>query len=122
MEFGQIKAKSYVHQGQVICSLFTSATDFPKHTEKAEARANSRISKGHATCNFNGVRPGTYAVAVFHDENSNGKLDLKFTGVPREGVGASNNAKGHMGPPSFKDAAFQFQGGNLELAITIHYL
>jgi len=43
-------------------------------------------------------RVGKYAVSVFHDENSNGKLDTNFLGIPREGVGASNNAKGHFGP------------------------
>jgi len=39
-----------------------------------------------------------------HDENSNGKMDTNFIGMPREGVGASNNAKGHMGPLKFRAA------------------
>jgi uncharacterized protein (DUF2141 family) len=64
----------------------------------------------------------TYAVSAFHDENSNGNLDTNFMGIPREGVGASNNAKGHLGPPKFEAAAFQFSGGKLNLKITIKYL
>jgi uncharacterized protein (DUF2141 family) len=69
-----------------------------------------------------GIEPGTYAIAVYHDENSNGKLDSNFIGIPREGVGFSNNAKGHMGPPKFDAAAFRFSGGALELKIVVAYL
>jgi uncharacterized protein (DUF2141 family) len=68
------------------------------------------------------VAPGTYAVSVFHDENSNGKLDTNLMGIPREGVGASNGARGHFGPPKFDDAAFHFSGGQLDLKITVNYL
>jgi len=109
-------------KGQVQCSLFSSAADFPKRADKALARAKSGISKGHASCEFPGVAEGIYAVSVFHDENANGKLDTNFVGIPREGVGASNNAKGHLGPPKFEAAAFRFSGGQLELEITINYL
>lgn len=109
-------------KGQAVCSLFSSAGDFPKKTEKAVAHSMSVISDRHAVCEFSGVAPGTYAISVFHDENSNGKLDANFMGIPREGVGASNDAKGHFGPPKFDAAAFRFAGGRLELKITINYL
>jgi uncharacterized protein (DUF2141 family) len=109
-------------KGKVLCSLFSSADDFPKNGDKAVARGESAIANGHAACDFSGVAAGTYAVSVFHDENSNGKLDTNFMGIPREGVGASNDAKGHFGPPKFAAAAFHLAGGRLELKITIHYL
>ena len=109
-------------RGQVLCALFSSAADFPKKTDKALAHARSAILEGHATCEFQSVPSGTYAVSVFHDENSNGKLDTNFMGIPREGVGASNNAKGHFGPPKFSAAAFQHSGGPTALKISIKYL
>ena len=109
-------------KGQVLCALFSSADDFPKKTDEAVARTTSVITNRHAVCDFPGIAPGTYAVSVFHDENSNGKLDTNFMGIPREGVGASNDAKGHFGPPKFDAAAFRFPGGRLELKITINYL
>ena len=59
---------------------------------------------------------------LFSIENSNGKLDTSFMGIPHEGVGASNNAKGHFGPPKFDAAAFHFSGGRLHLKIAINYL
>jgi len=109
-------------KGQVLCALFSSASDFPKKTDKAVAHAKSSISQGHASCEFRGTAAGRYAVSVFHDENSNGKLDTNFMGIPSEGVGASNGAKGHLGPPKFEAAAFHFSGGRLELKITVNYL
>lgn len=109
-------------KGQVLCALFSSASDFPKKAENAVAPARSGISHGHAVCEFPGIASGTYAVSVFHDENSNGEMDTNFMGIPREGVGASNNAKGHLGPPKFAAAAFHFSGGRLDLKITIDYL
>jgi uncharacterized protein (DUF2141 family) len=109
-------------KGQVLCALYSSADGFPKKGDKAAAHARSPISNGHAVCEFPSVTVGTYAVSAFHDENSNGKLDTNFVGIPRDGVGASNNAKGHFGPPKFDAAAFRFSGSRLELKITINYL
>src|SRR5215470_15518222 len=74
-------------QGQVLCSLYSSSEGFPKKAEKAVARGSSDISERRANCQFTGLAPGTYAVSVFHDENSNGRLDTNFMGIPREGVG-----------------------------------
>jgi uncharacterized protein (DUF2141 family) len=109
-------------KGQLMCSLFASADGFPKKDEKAVGHGKATISEKKASCEFAGVGPGTYAVAVFHDENSNGKLDSNFIGMPKEGVGASNDAKGRMGPPKFDAAAFKFNGGELTLKVTLHYL
>ena len=109
-------------KGQVLCALFSSADAFPKKADKAVARLTVKIAERQATCDFSGVAAGTYAVSVVHDENSNGKLDTNFIGVPREGVGASNDAKGHMGPPKFGAASFRYQSGRLELKIHVNYL
>ena len=109
-------------KGQVVCAIYSSADGFPKKEEKALAHVTSSISAGHAVCEFPGLTAGTYAISVFHDENSNGKLDTNFMGIPREGVGASNNAKGHFGPPKFGAAAFHFAGSRLELKISVIYL
>lgn len=109
-------------KGQVFCALYSSRDGFPKNSKKAVARVSSAISGKQAVCDFSGIAPGTYAVSVFHDENSNGKLDTNFMGIPSEGVGASNGAKGHFGPPKFDAAAFHFSGGRLDLKITTTYL
>ena len=109
-------------KGQVLCAMFSSPSDFPKKMDKALAHVTSVIANGRAACEFSAVAPGAYAVSVIHDENSNGRLDTNFLGIPREGVGASNNPKGHFGPPKFDAAAFNFSGAHLVLKITMTYL
>jgi uncharacterized protein (DUF2141 family) len=109
-------------KGQVACALFRSAGGFPKDASKAVAHQEVRIAGAQATCNFEGVPPGQYAVAVFQDENGNGKMDTNFIGMPREGVGSSNNLKTRIGPPKFADAAFTVGGSNVDLQITVRYL
>jgi uncharacterized protein (DUF2141 family) len=111
-------------KGQMLCALYSSAQteSFPKKADKAVARLSAPIAERQAICDFMGIHPGTYAVSVVHDENSNGKLDTNFIGMPREGVGASNDAKGHMGPPKFSAASFRYDGGRLDLTIHIRYL
>ncbi|MBM6593471.1 DUF2141 domain-containing protein [Microvirga pudoricolor] len=49
------------------------------------------------------VKPGTYAIAVFHDLNGNAKLDRNFIGLPNEPYGFSNDV-GRRGPPNFEGA------------------
>jgi len=109
-------------KGQVLCSLFSSAIGFPKNDDKAVAHYTAEISDRRASCEFSGIAPGTYALSAFHDENSNGKLDTNFMGIPREGVAASNDARGRFGPPKFDDAAFQVSGDQVNLSIAITYL
>ncbi len=56
---------------------------------------------------FAGLQPGSYAVAVFHDENDNAVLDSNLLGIPSEGYGFSQDAKGFAGPPAFDAAAVE---------------
>ncbi|MBI2367370.1 MAG: DUF2141 domain-containing protein [Deltaproteobacteria bacterium] len=45
------------------------------------------------TWKLNDVSYGDYGVAVFHDENSNGKMDKNLLGMPLEPYGFSNNLR-----------------------------
>ena len=58
-----------------------------------------------------------YAVAIFHDKNSNNKFDT-FLSIPKEKFGFSKNARVFLGPPKFEDASF-FVGQNSIVEIMI---
>jgi uncharacterized protein (DUF2141 family) len=107
--------------GRVGCTLFDSKNGFPKDADKALQRRWCPIAQNSASCNFDPINPGTYAVACFHDENGNGKLDTKIFGIPTEGTAASNGARGHHGPPHYDDAKFQFSGHPTTLELPIGY-
>jgi len=108
--------------GEACVSLFNQANAFPKQSEKAIAIVYSKINNKKSEAVFENLAPGEYAVSVFHDENNNKKMDSNFFGMPREGVGASNNAKGHFGPPKYQDAKILFSGSDLTISISITYL
>ena len=69
---------------------------------------------------FQDVPAGTFAIAVFHDTNSNGKLDKNFLGIPKEGYAFSNNVFGTFRAPGFEDASFEFDG-NKTVKIKMRY-
>lgn len=108
--------------GTVACALFESPEGFP--TEYLRMATNVmviKIRKDQARCDFEDIPPGTYAMAVIHDENMNGKLDANWLGIPTEGYGFSNDAKGLVGAPSFSAASFPYDGQNLDLTMDLHY-
>ena len=109
------------NKGQVGCTLYGSEKGFPTDPSAALQRQWCPIAAGAATCAFDPIPAGVYAVACFHDENQNGKLDTGPFGIPKEGTVVSNYAKGFMGPPSFKDAKFSFAGVPSEMQLKMGY-
>jgi uncharacterized protein (DUF2141 family) len=107
--------------GQVGCLLFGSEKGYPSDPNAALQRKWCAITSSESLCSFDPIPAGTYAFACFHDENKNGKLDTGLFGIPTEGTVASNNAKGFMGAPSFKDAKFAFTGSPTELRLKMGY-
>ncbi len=97
-------------RGHVLLGLFSSADGFPSKSDKAFARVSVTIKDGIATAEFKDVPAGTWAVGVLHDENDNFKIDRIAGGIPKEGFGASNDAKAIFGPPRFKAASFELTG------------
>ena len=59
---------------------------------------------------FKDIPNGAYAIAVFHDENGNGKLDKNFLGIPKEGYGFSNNIRPKLRGATFKESRFVLNG------------
>ena len=107
--------------GSFACSLYNSAKGFPKTDDSVVGNSRVKIKDGQATCVFNNMKPGVYAVVAMHDENGDGKMDYNFLGIPIEGYGFSNGATATFGPPSFDAAKFQYNGGVLKIPIPLKY-
>ena len=108
--------------GTVDCALFSSPDGFPNEfLHFATNVIVIKIRDTKARCDFVDIPPGTYALAVIHDENMNGELETRWPGVPTEGYGFSNDAKGFLSAPSFSAASFQYDGQNLDLTIILNY-
>lgn len=95
-------------KGQVVITLYKDDSSWLKKEQAVESQSIAASSK-EVLAHFR-VKPGTYAVHVFQDENTNGKLDMRWLPPgPAEPWVVSNNAQGTMGPPSYKDAKIDVQ-------------
>ena len=98
-------------RGKALVALYSSKDGFPDQAKKAVKRAEVAIRNRAAVAVLSGVAPGTYAVAVLHDEDGNREMKTGLFGIPKEGYGASQDARGSFGPPSFGDARFAIRPG-----------
>jgi uncharacterized protein (DUF2141 family) len=103
-------------KGEALIALYTSARGFPGRTELALKRVPVAIRNRKARAVLRGLSPGTYAIGVLHDEDGDHKMKAGFLGRPREGYGASRDARGRMGPPKFEDARLTLRAGQTLVA------
>lgn len=106
--------------GYVHIALYTIPKNYPKG-DAMMTRIVPASKSGGVTAQFSGLAPGTYAFAVYHDENGDNNFNRGFLGIPLEGYAFSNNAKVFLGPPSFKEAAVKLDGKGDEVDIVMSY-
>lgn len=78
------------------------------------------VTASNMTVVFGEFPKGRYSVEMFHDQNQNNKLDTNFLGIPKEGWGVSNDARGVMSAPKFEDTLFPIQA-NTKITINLSY-
>ena len=81
----------------------------------------SVAAEGTTTVVVEGVPPGTYAAQVYHDENDNHKVDRGPLGIPKEGIGFSNDAPLGLHGPSFTKASFVHDETPLVMSVRLHH-
>lgn len=79
------------------------------------------IKNNKCIITFNDLDEGSYAIRYFHDENSNKKLDMNFLGIPKEGIGFSNDAYGTFGPKDFEKWLFHVKDSTQITLTTTYY-
>ncbi len=112
--------------GQLCYSLFDSANREFFGREDAPRASVLRaacvpISGEETLLSIRELPKGSFAIALFHDKNSNSVLDKNGI-IPAERFGFSNNPAIRFGAPSFDDCAFLFDGVSYELIIGLKYL
>lgn len=108
--------------GRMACALFWENKGFPRKHRRALRRTWVDVKGNTVKCVFKRAGLGEYAASVFLDLNRNGKLDTNAIGSPSEPWGVSQNAKSkRFGPPLYKDAKFNYQGGAVTIPIELVY-
>jgi len=83
--------------------------------------SSEMIKANNCVITFNDLEDGKYALRYFHDENSNKELDKNFLGMPKEGIGFSNDAYGRFGPKDFEEWLFEVKGDTQTTLRTKYY-
>jgi len=100
------------NKGVVRASLFNKekARYFPSERSKAIALIDSKIAEKKSQFKLKDLKPGIYAIAVYHDKNNDGQLNRSIFGKPKEAYGFSKNPeRPRRGPPSFEKAQFELK-------------
>ena len=103
-------------KGQVKIAVFNSPD---KWLEEPVYSATIDVNGQAVTWKINRVPYGDYAVAVFHDENKNGKMDKGVLGIPLEPYGFSNNLRVTFGPPKWEKAKFAVKSSTKDVSIEV---
>lgn len=64
---------------------------------------------------------GVYALAVYHDKNSNRRYDRTAIGLPDEDFGFSNNPRVFLGMPAWKSVRLAVPRSDMHTSIRLHY-
>lgn len=108
-------AKGVLH----LC-LTREQSHFPDCREDPRA-VTKTVAATTRSVRFAGLAPGGYALAVFHDENRNRKLDMTLM-IPREGFGFSRNPVVRFGAPKFRQVRIDLPAGFSRQVVRMQYV
>lgn len=103
-------------QGAVFIAVYDRAHWLKPGQFQAHRRV--RAHQGTVSVSFDGMEPGRYAIAVFHDENDNGRVDTNFLGLPAEGFGFSKLSP--FRKPAFEETSFDVDG-HVRMGVRLRY-
>jgi uncharacterized protein (DUF2141 family) len=103
--------------GQISAGVFTREEDFPRPPLRI-AVAAAKADKLHLR--FTDLQPGEYAVALFHDRNSDEKLDAEIDRTTLEPWGASNDPRPGDRALTWEESKFTLTGQGKAIVIHLH--
>lgn len=104
-------------KGTVYAALYNSKEGYD--AQEGMEGAMAAVEGETVVLTFNDLTPGFYAIQLFQDLDGDGAITLSWSGAPKEPYGFSNNARGFMSPPKWKDASFEIGLADIKQNITI---
>ena len=93
-------------KGTVKWALYDNENAYEQRTPAVKS-GSIPVTGDSLSWDVTGLPAGPYALAIYHDINNNGVLDLNFLGVPKEPYAFSGTSSSKWLPPSFDKAAVQ---------------
>ncbi len=91
-------------KGTIQIAVYNKSESFPKVGGEYKL-VQYNVKGGQSKFVIKDLPYGEYAIAIHHDENSDGKMNTNVIGIPKEGYGFSKNYKPKLSAPKFSDCA-----------------
>lgn len=110
-------------RGNICVALFDNPDAYNDKNNLQPIRSSSvLLASDPQSVTFSQLPYGSYAIAAFHDENEDSQLNTNFLGIPKEGIGFSNNPSIWKGGPDYEGIKFDFTPEQTTISIKIKYL
>ena len=106
-------------KGIIVADLHDDVKENFLEWEKVVLRVRATAVGGETSFCMPVPTAGKYAVAVYHDKNSNAFFDKNFLGLPKERFGMSNNPKFTTKSPKFEEAIFNVPAEGVDMHIKL---
>jgi uncharacterized protein (DUF2141 family) len=94
-----------IPHGTLEVGLYDTSKKFPKVGAQIK-KIRKKVTAKSMSFKFTGLENGDYAIATYHDENSDGKCNKNLIGYPTEAYAFSNDFRPFLSSPSFKNCQF----------------
>src|ERR1700761_8059301 len=105
-----VRIENVAPEGMVRLGVYTKAA-YPDDKAAPVASADVAAVGGETVVTLQNIPAGTYAIEVYQDLNSNGKMDSTFLGLPKEPYGFSRDARPRLSKPDFERVKFDVTTG-----------
>ena len=106
-------------KGNIEIGIFNNAKSFPEKGKEYRTYSKS-VTKDSTVFILQDLIKGDYAIAIYHDINSDKKCNLNFMGIPIEPYGFSNNFKPRLSKPSFNNCKIKVDKDSAIMIKLIH--
>ena len=103
--------------GFIQIRLYNNAKEIPQ-VNKEYQRFYFKVTDNKMTYTIKNLKQGNYAIATYHDLNSDKICNRNIIGYPTEDFGFSNNVKLFLAPPTFSSALIELNNNkSIEIAL-----
>ncbi len=107
------------NDGEIVIGMYNNKESFPLD-DKQYKLISIGLDSLQGSYTIKDLQGGEYAVALFHDRNSDKICNTNFLGIPKEGYGFSKNFRPKLSAPKFEDCKFELKE-NLAITIKLIY-
>jgi uncharacterized protein (DUF2141 family) len=110
-------------KGQIVIGVFKDNETFQKEDTFLDFHFAKADIKDHEMKVRLSLDPSVYGLSLLDDENSNGKMEYNFLGIPKEGFGFSDYYHAGFKKPKFDAFKFTISPGQKKvITVNIRYM